>query len=59
MFFIDTLVIYSSTAYIILFSGLYISKETDDFILTQNGLDTILGSWAGILACHYRTVIHI
>ncbi|MGE7767383.1 alanine/glycine:cation symporter family protein [Peribacillus sp. NPDC096540] len=46
--FVDTLVICSSTAFIILFSGLYTSKETDGIVLTQNALDTALGSWAGI-----------
>lgn len=46
--FVDTLVICSSTAFIILFSGLYTSKESDGIILTQNALGTSLGSWAGI-----------
>ncbi|MBN6887730.1 alanine or glycine:cation symporter, AGCS family [Cytobacillus horneckiae] len=46
--FVDTLVICSSTAFIILFSGLYTSKESDGIVLTQNALGTSLGSWAGI-----------
>lgn len=46
--FVDTLIICSSTAFIILFSGLYTSKETDGIVLTQNALGTALGSWAGI-----------
>jgi AGCS family alanine or glycine:cation symporter len=47
--FVDTLVICSSTAFIILLSGLYTSKESDGIILTQNALETSIGSWAGIL----------
>ncbi|MGE7878142.1 alanine/glycine:cation symporter family protein [Peribacillus muralis] len=46
--FVDTLVICSSTAFIILFSGLYTSKEVDGIVLTQNALGTALGSWAGV-----------
>lgn len=46
--FVDTLIICSSTAFIILFSGLYTSKETDGIVLTQNALGTALGAWAGI-----------
>jgi AGCS family alanine or glycine:cation symporter len=46
--FVDTLVICSSTAFIILLSGLYTSKEADGIILTQNALEGSLGSWAGI-----------
>jgi AGCS family alanine or glycine:cation symporter len=46
--FVDTLVICSSTAFIILLSGLYTSKESDGIILTQNALETSIGEWAGI-----------
>lgn len=46
--FVDTLIICSSTAFIILFSGLYSSKETDGIVLTQNALSENLGSWAGV-----------
>lgn len=46
--FVDTLVICSSTAFIILLSGLYTSKEQDGIVLTQTALETSLGSWAGI-----------
>ena len=46
--FVDTLIICSSTAFIILFSGLYTSKETDGIVLTQNALSENIGSWAGI-----------
>lgn len=46
--FVDTLVICSSTAFIILLSGMYTSKEADGIVLTQNALETSLGSWAGI-----------
>ncbi|PLT30568.1 alanine/glycine:cation symporter family protein [Peribacillus deserti] len=46
--FVDTLVICSSTAFIILLSGLYTSKESDGIALTQNALETSIGSWAGI-----------
>lgn len=46
--FVDTLIICSSTAFIILLSGLYTSKETDGIVLTQSALETSLGSWAGI-----------
>jgi alanine or glycine:cation symporter, AGCS family len=46
--FVDTLLICSSTAFIILLSGLYTSKESDGIILTQNALETAMGSWAGI-----------
>ncbi|WP_413304125.1 alanine/glycine:cation symporter family protein [Bacillus sp. 1P10SD] len=46
--FVDTLVICSSTAFIILLSGLYNSKEGNGIILTQNALEGSLGSWAGI-----------
>lgn len=46
--FVDTLLICSCTAFIILLSGLYTSKESDGIILTQNALETSLGSWAGV-----------
>lgn len=46
--FVDTLVICSSTAFIILLSGLYTSKESNGIILTQNALEGSMGSWAGI-----------
>ncbi|MDQ0230352.1 alanine/glycine:cation symporter family protein [Metabacillus malikii] len=46
--FVDTLLICSSTAFIILLSGLYTSTESDGIVLTQNALDASLGSWAGI-----------
>lgn len=46
--FVDTLLICSSTAFIILLSGLYTSKESNGIVLTQNALDSSLGSWAGI-----------
>ncbi|MGE8202994.1 alanine/glycine:cation symporter family protein [Heyndrickxia sp. NPDC080065] len=46
--FVDTLLICSSTAFIILLSGLYTSKESNGIVLTQNALETSLGSWAGI-----------
>ncbi|MGG3561905.1 alanine/glycine:cation symporter family protein [Neobacillus rhizosphaerae] len=46
--FVDTLVICSSTAFIILLSGLYTSKEGNGIILTQSALEGSLGSWAGI-----------
>jgi AGCS family alanine or glycine:cation symporter len=46
--FVDTLVICSSTAFIILLSGLYNSKESDGIVLTQKALETGLGTWASI-----------
>jgi alanine or glycine:cation symporter, AGCS family len=46
--FVDTLVICSSTAFIILLSGLYTSGESNGIALTQNALEGSLGSWAGI-----------
>ncbi|MFP7300046.1 alanine/glycine:cation symporter family protein [Neobacillus niacini] len=45
--FVDTLVICSSTAFIILLSGLYTSEEANGIVLTQNALEGSLGSWAG------------
>jgi alanine or glycine:cation symporter, AGCS family len=46
--FVDTLLICSSTAFIILLSGLYTSTESNGILLTQNALETTMGSWAGI-----------
>lgn len=46
--FFDTLIICSSTAFIILLSGLYTSSESDGIVLTQQALETSMGSWAGI-----------
>lgn len=46
--FVDTLIICSSTAFIILLSGMYTSTETDGIVLTQEALQTTYGSWAGI-----------
>jgi AGCS family alanine or glycine:cation symporter len=46
--FVDTLLICSSTAFIILLSGLYTSTESNGILLTQNALETSMGSWAGI-----------
>jgi alanine or glycine:cation symporter, AGCS family len=45
--FVDTLVICSSTAFIILLSGMYTSEEANGIVLTQNALEGSLGSWAG------------
>jgi alanine or glycine:cation symporter, AGCS family len=45
--FVDTLVICSSTAFIVLLSGMHTSKEADGIILTQNALSEHMGSWAG------------
>jgi AGCS family alanine or glycine:cation symporter len=46
--FVDTLLICSATAFIILLSGLYTSKETNGIVLTQSALETSMGSWASI-----------
>lgn len=46
--FVDTLLICSATAFIILLSGLYTSKETNGIALTQSALETSMGSWASI-----------
>ncbi|WP_368658015.1 alanine/glycine:cation symporter family protein [Metabacillus halosaccharovorans] len=46
--FVDTLIICSSTAFIILLSGLYTSPESDGIVLTQQALETSMGTWAGI-----------
>ena len=45
--FLDTIIICSATAFIILFSGLYTSPETDGILLTQQALSNTLGPWAG------------
>lgn len=47
--FVDTLVICSSTAFIILLSGMFKSSETDGIVLTQSALSHEIGSWATIL----------
>jgi AGCS family alanine or glycine:cation symporter len=44
--FIDTLVICSATAFIILFSGIYESSEANGITLTQQALASHIGSWA-------------
>ncbi|WP_249599415.1 alanine:cation symporter family protein, partial [Peribacillus frigoritolerans] len=46
--FVDTLVICSCTAFIILLSGVYKSSESDGIILTQSALSSEMGSWATI-----------
>lgn len=46
--FVDTLIICSSTAFIILLSGLYTSQEPNGIVLTQLALETSIGSWAGM-----------
>ncbi|WP_026560948.1 alanine/glycine:cation symporter family protein [Bacillus sp. J37] len=46
--FVDTLIICSSTAFIILLSGLYTSPESDGIVLTQQALESSMGTWAGI-----------
>lgn len=45
--FLDTIIICSATAFIILISGLYNSTETDGILLTQQALSSTLGPWAG------------
>lgn len=45
--FLDTIIICSATAFIILMSGLYNSPETDGILLTQQALSSSLGPWAG------------
>jgi alanine or glycine:cation symporter, AGCS family len=45
--FVDTLLICSSTAFIVLLSGMHTSKEADGIILTQQALSNLLGSWGG------------
>ncbi len=44
--FIDTLVICSATAFIILFSGIYESGEADGIALTQRALESHIGGWS-------------
>ncbi|MEW6637710.1 MAG: alanine/glycine:cation symporter family protein [Actinomycetota bacterium] len=44
--FVDTLVICSATAFIILFSGIYQSGEADGIALTQQALGSQIGGWA-------------
>ncbi len=47
--FVDTLIICSSTAFIILLSGVYTNKGEDNgIVLTQTALDSTLGSWAAV-----------
>lgn len=44
--FVDTLVICSATAFIILFSGIYESSEADGIVLTQQALGSQIGEWS-------------
>lgn len=44
--FIDTLVICSATAFVILFSGVYESGQADGIVLTQQALGTQIGGWS-------------
>lgn len=44
--FIDTLVICSATAFVILFSGIYESGEADGIVLTQQALGSHIGGWS-------------
>jgi AGCS family alanine or glycine:cation symporter len=44
--FIDTLVICSATAFVILFSGIYESGEADGITLTQQALGSHIGGWS-------------
>lgn len=44
--FIDTLVICSATAFVILFSGIYESAETSGITLTQQALASHIGGWS-------------
>lgn len=44
--FVDTLVICSATAFIILFSGIYESGEANGIALTQQALSDQIGGWA-------------
>lgn len=46
--FVDTLVICSSTAFIILLSGVYTSSESNGIVLTQSALNAEIGPWAAI-----------
>jgi AGCS family alanine or glycine:cation symporter len=44
--FIDTLVICSATAFVILFSGIYESGQADGIALTQQALGSHIGGWS-------------
>ena len=44
--FIDTLVICSATAFVILFSGIYESGEANGIVLTQQALGSHIGGWS-------------
>lgn len=44
--FVDTLVICSATAFIILFSGIYESSQEDGIVLTQQALGSHIGAWS-------------
>jgi AGCS family alanine or glycine:cation symporter len=44
--FTDTLLVATSTAFIILFSGLYDTQEASGITLTQDALGTQIGGWA-------------
>ena len=44
--FTDTLLVATSTAFIILFSGLYDAEEASGITLTQDALETQIGAWA-------------
>ncbi|CAN5598255.1 alanine/glycine:cation symporter family protein [soil metagenome] len=44
--FTDTLLVATSTAFIILFSGLYDTNEASGITLTQDALETQIGAWA-------------
>ncbi|PAF17136.1 sodium:alanine symporter family protein [Terribacillus saccharophilus] len=46
--YVDTFGVCTSTAFIVLLSGLYTSTENDGIVLTQNALESLVGSWAGI-----------
>ncbi|WP_051748445.1 alanine/glycine:cation symporter family protein [Terribacillus saccharophilus] len=46
--YVDTFGVCTSTAFIVLLSGLYTSEGTDGIVLTQNALESLVGSWAGI-----------
>ncbi len=46
--FTDTLIICSSTAFLIILAGVHTSSESDGIQLTQLALDTHLGGWAQI-----------
>ncbi|WHY33776.1 alanine/glycine:cation symporter family protein [Cytobacillus firmus] len=46
--FVDTLVICSCTAFIILLSGVYTSGESNGIVLTQSALNAEIGPWAAI-----------